>query len=278
MSGVFQCQVGLDLYDTGFVGILSWCISVVNEGSAEHISWRWDICYFNPHWYPSKLGFQVWCEFYRDGFCLLLSWDWKPLLLLFLSTARAIALSEMNAWNVTKDQMSTPAHKPRTLVMYWQINAFTDRAFSGNPAAVIFLPYERNDRWLQTIAREFNRTTAFLVKRYNTRKDVKKQKRKGLVQDDESENGLNAVENEFDLRWFSPTAEVTGFLSACFLWDPKSLLAIVFLSCDATCILKRVIHFEASVNSLWIVFLVVLWCMVGFVDYHLVILPKQGAS
>lgn len=99
---------------------------------------------------------------------------------------------------------------------YWQINAFTDRAFSGNPAAVIFLPYERNDRWLQTIAREFNQTTAFVVKRYNSRNDGKKTKRKGLVQVDESGTGLKAsksydplpVENEFDLRWFSPSCEV----------------------------------------------------------------------
>lgn len=81
---------------------------------------------------------------------------------------------------------------------------------------MIFLPYERDDRWLQTIAREFNQTTAFLVKRYNTRNKVKKQKRKGLVQVDESGKGLKAgktfeplpVVNEFDLRWFSPTTEV----------------------------------------------------------------------
>ncbi|KAG0600466.1 hypothetical protein M758_11G036600 [Ceratodon purpureus] len=103
-----------------------------------------------------------------------------------------------------------------TEVDYCQINTFTDRAFSGNPAAVIFLPYERDDRWLQTIAREFNQTTAFLVKRYNTRNKVKNQKRKGLVQVDESGKGLKSsktfdplpVENEFDLRWFSPTAEL----------------------------------------------------------------------
>lgn len=100
-----------------------------------------------------------------------------------------------------------------TEVDYCQINAFADRAFSGNPAAVIFLPYERDDRWLQTIAREFNQTTAFLVKRYHTRN---KQKRKGLVQVDDSGKGLKAgktfdplpVENEFDLRWFSPTVEL----------------------------------------------------------------------
>lgn len=103
-----------------------------------------------------------------------------------------------------------------TEVDYAQINAFTDRAFSGNPAAVIFLPYERNDRWLQTIAREFNQTTAFVVKRYNSRNDGKKKKRKGLVQVDESGTGLKAsksydplpVENEFDLRWFSPSCEL----------------------------------------------------------------------
>ena len=106
--------------------------------------------------------------------------------------------------------------------MIWQINVFTDRAFSGNPAAVIFLPYERDDRWLQTIAREFNQVTAFLVKRYNSRSKVK---RRGLVQVDESGKGLKGgktydalpVENEFDLRWFTPTVEVPILLTRHFL-------------------------------------------------------------
>lgn len=103
-------------------------------------------------------------------------------------------------------------------VDYAQINAFADRPFSGNPAAVCYLPYPRSDKWMQVVAREFNLAeTAFLVKRINPPSDDKKpKKRKGLVQVDESGKKLKAVksftpapaDNEFDLRWFTPMTEV----------------------------------------------------------------------
>lgn len=61
------------------------------------------------------------------------------------------------------------------------VDAFTDRAFSGNPAAVCLLPAWKNDRWLQSVASEMNLSeTAFLVKN----------------------------SDGFDLRWFTPTVEV----------------------------------------------------------------------
>jgi hypothetical protein len=90
------------------------------------------------------------------------------------------------------------------LLMNWQIDAFTDRAYIGNPAVVLILPNERDDKWLQLIAREFNLSKiAFLVKRSNT------QKGRGFVQIDESGRGLKAtktygpqsMENELNLRW-----------------------------------------------------------------------------
>jgi len=63
----------------------------------------------------------------------------------------------------------------------FHVDAFTDQAFAGNPAAVCYLPNWPEDRWLQLIAREMNLSeTAFLVK--------------------------NAA--GFDLRWFTPTLEV----------------------------------------------------------------------
>ncbi|WVY96627.1 hypothetical protein V8G54_028778 [Vigna mungo] len=37
-----------------------------------------------------------------------------------------------------------------------QVDAFTDSAFKGNPAAVCFLEEERNEEWLQAVATEFN--------------------------------------------------------------------------------------------------------------------------
>jgi predicted PhzF superfamily epimerase YddE/YHI9 len=34
-----------------------------------------------------------------------------------------------------------------------QIDAFTDRPFSGNPAAVCLLEHERDSQWMQAVAR-----------------------------------------------------------------------------------------------------------------------------
>src|SRR6185369_2303185 len=77
------------------------------------------------------------------------------------------------------------------------VDAFTDRPFSGNPAAVCVLPEPRPEAWLQDVAREMNLSeTAFLVKR----------------------------EDGFDLRWFTPTVEVAlcghaTLASAHVLWQ-----------------------------------------------------------
>ena len=47
-----------------------------------------------------------------------------------------------------------------------QIDAFTDRPFSGNPAAVCVLPAPRDAGWMQQVASEMNLAeTAFLVRR-----------------------------------------------------------------------------------------------------------------
>lgn len=63
----------------------------------------------------------------------------------------------------------------------FQVDAFTDRPFSGNPAAVCIVTAHRDDRWMQDVAREMNLSeTAF----------------------------LRARPDGFDLRWFTPTTEV----------------------------------------------------------------------
>ncbi|HTM47775.1 MAG TPA: PhzF family phenazine biosynthesis protein [Bryobacteraceae bacterium] len=78
-----------------------------------------------------------------------------------------------------------------------QVDAFTDKAFGGNPAAVCILPDERETSWLQSVAREMNLSeTAFLVRE----------------------------ENGFLLRWFTPTVEVdlcghATLASAHALWE-----------------------------------------------------------
>lgn len=62
------------------------------------------------------------------------------------------------------------------------VDAFTDAAFGGNPAAVCRLGGPASDRWMQAVATEMNLSeTAFVLPR-----------------DD----------GDHDLRWFTPTAEV----------------------------------------------------------------------
>ena len=64
----------------------------------------------------------------------------------------------------------------------YQIDAFTDRQFSGNPAAVSPLDGWLDDELMQSIAAENNLSeTAFFVANGN---------------------------GGYDLRWFTPTAEV----------------------------------------------------------------------
>lgn len=66
-----------------------------------------------------------------------------------------------------------------------QIDAFTDALFGGNPAAIMLLPHWLDDAVLQRIAAENNLSeTAFLV---------------------EAENRQQA---DYELRWFTPSAEV----------------------------------------------------------------------
>ena len=64
-----------------------------------------------------------------------------------------------------------------------QIDAFTDRVFAGNPAAVCPLPFARGRRAGRHRRREQSSETAFLVP--ETGGDV-----------------------DFHLRWFTPTVEV----------------------------------------------------------------------
>ncbi|MDB4532680.1 PhzF family phenazine biosynthesis protein [bacterium] len=66
-------------------------------------------------------------------------------------------------------------------IRYFIVDAFTDRPFSGNPAAVVPLSAWPSDVWLQNVAMEMNLSeTAFLVPNHNG----------------------------FDLRWFTPKVEV----------------------------------------------------------------------
>jgi predicted PhzF superfamily epimerase YddE/YHI9 len=83
-----------------------------------------------------------------------------------------------------------------------QVDAFTDKPFAGNPAAVCVLPAPRDDAWYQAVAREMNLAeTAFLVPR---------------------------TDEGYDLRWFTPTVEVAlcghaTLASAHVLWETGQL-------------------------------------------------------
>jgi len=64
------------------------------------------------------------------------------------------------------------------------VDAFTDRPFTGNPAAVVLLDEAAPDEWMAAVAREMNVSdTAFVIR----------------------ETSSNA---DFRLRWFTPASEV----------------------------------------------------------------------
>src|SRR5205814_4492268 len=82
-----------------------------------------------------------------------------------------------------------------------QVDAFADRAFRGNPAAVCILPAARDERWMQEVAREMNLAeTAF----------------------------LHPEDGDYRLRWFTPAVEVdlcghATLASAHVLWEEGHL-------------------------------------------------------
>lgn len=88
-------------------------------------------------------------------------------------------------------------------VPLFQVDAFTDETFRGNPAAVCLLDCAAPAGWMQQVAAEMNLSeTAFLVPR--------------------------GVEEEYDLRWFTPAVEVdlcghATLASAHVLWETERL-------------------------------------------------------
>ena len=62
-----------------------------------------------------------------------------------------------------------------------QVDAFTDKPFSGNPAAVCLLEGEKDTTWMQAVAAEMNLSETAFVRR---------------------------LDDGFELRWFTPKIEV----------------------------------------------------------------------
>ncbi len=83
----------------------------------------------------------------------------------------------------------------------YQVDAFTDKPFAGNPAGVCILPEVKNEKWMQDVARELNLAeTAFLVRQ----------------------------SDGYNLRWFTPAVEVdlcghATLASAHILWETGQL-------------------------------------------------------
>ncbi|KAL2331984.1 hypothetical protein Fmac_019565 [Flemingia macrophylla] len=71
---------------------------------------------------------------------------------------------------------------------YCVVDAFTESAFKGNPAAVCFLEEEREEEWLQAVAAEFNISETCYITRINHSHEISNPR--------------------FRLRWFTPVAEV----------------------------------------------------------------------
>ena len=82
-----------------------------------------------------------------------------------------------------------------------QVDAFTDKPFTGNPAVVCILPEAREESWMLKVAREMNVSeTAFLVKQ----------------------------SDGYNLRWFTPSVEIdlcghATLASAHVLWEEGHL-------------------------------------------------------
>ncbi|NJO08275.1 MAG: PhzF family phenazine biosynthesis protein [Leptolyngbyaceae cyanobacterium SL_1_1] len=90
---------------------------------------------------------------------------------------------------------------PQAKTAISQVDAFTDRPFAGNPAAVCILSETASDRWMQAVAAEMNLSeTAFLV----------------------------SQADGYSLRWFTPAIEVNlcghaTLASAHVLWSEGHL-------------------------------------------------------
>jgi PhzF family phenazine biosynthesis protein len=90
-----------------------------------------------------------------------------------------------------------------TAIRCYQVDAFTDHPFSGNPAAVCLLKDEADPMWMQAVAAEMNLSETAFVRR---------------------------CEGGFALRWFTPTIEVdlcghATLASAHILWSEGAVPA-----------------------------------------------------
>lgn len=93
--------------------------------------------------------------------------------------------------------LSPPSQSPSSVAPLYCVDAFANRPFEGNPAAVCLLDQPADENWMQSLAAEMNLAeTAF----------------------------VRPVEDGFSLRWFTPKTEVelcghATLASAHVLWE-----------------------------------------------------------
>ncbi|XP_042506824.1 uncharacterized isomerase BH0283-like [Macadamia integrifolia] len=128
-------------------------------------------------------------------------------------------------------------------VKYSLVDAFTDTAYKGNPAAVCLLEEEeRDEQWMQSVAAEFNLSeTCFLTQISSTHSNADAQ----------------SVPPRFHLRWFTPTTEVklcghATLASAHFLFTSRlaaTTNVIEFLTLSGVLIAKKVPTATTNVDA-----------------------------
>ncbi|XP_048336507.2 uncharacterized protein LOC107426010 [Ziziphus jujuba] len=122
-------------------------------------------------------------------------------------------------------------------VKYSVVDAFTESAFKGNPAAVCMLGEEKDEEWLQSVATEFNISeTCYLTPITHSDSDSPRPR--------------------FRLRWFTPVAEVElcghATLAAAHILFSSGLRdsnIIEFLTLSGILTAKRVPETKASSGS-----------------------------
>ncbi len=128
-----------------------------------------------------------------------------------LNTTHLIVLSYSSGVYRSLPRRETTSGKEQPVrFSLFQVDAFTDKVFSGNPAAVCLLTEPRSDQWMQQMAQEMNLSETAFVCLYA---------------------------RALHLRWFTPTVEVelcghATLASAHVLWETGYLQP------------KEVVHFH----------------------------------
>ena len=86
--------------------------------------------------------------------------------------------------------------------IFYQVDAFSDRPFAGNPAAVFILDRPADEAWMRNVAREMNLSETAFAQRIDS--------------------------STFNLRWLTPTVEVdlcghATLATAHVLWETNLL-------------------------------------------------------